>query len=140
MMDPILTARGWAGFDVRLIGGECLISEVEPRSPSDEAGLRPGYVLVSVSGEKTIAQIVANAPPLPPLQQRGPTSAQANQIRQRLYGEPGAQMTIAYRDANDEPRETTLSLGERGSPAEITPDLPPAHTELTVTRLEGGIG
>lgn len=137
-MDPILTAPGWVGFDVRLIEGECLITEVEPGSPADESGLRPGYTLESVSGE-SVAQIAADAPPVPPLHERGRRSTQTNQIRQRLYGEPGSQIQVTYRDANNEPHDTMLSLVERDSPSEIMPDLPSAYTELTVARLEGGV-
>jgi carboxyl-terminal processing protease len=137
-VDPILTAPGGAGFDVRLVGDDCLITAVEPGSPSDAAGLRAGYILDSVAGVDT-SRIIADAPPQPPLHERGRRSTRTNQIRQRLYGKPGAQLTVSYRDADDEPHETTLSLAERGSPSQIMPGLPPAYTEWTVTRLEGGI-
>jgi carboxyl-terminal processing protease len=138
-LDPILTSPGWAGFDVRLIGDVCVVTEVEPGSPADVAGLRPGFVLASVSGE-SVEEIVANVPPVPPVHERGRRSAQTNQVRERLYGEPQTELQVTYRDDGDEIQETTLSLVSRGSSSEITPELPPAYTELTVSRLEGGIG
>lgn len=138
-LDPILTSPGWAGFDVRLIGDDCVLTEVEPGSPADVAGFRPGFVLASVSGE-SVEEIVADAPPVPPQHERGRRSAQTNQVRERLYGEPQTELQVTYRDDGDEIEEATLVFASRGSSSEITPELPPAYTELTVSRLEGGIG
>ena len=60
-------------------------------------------------------------------------------MRRHLYGEPGAEITVTYRDTEDELRESTLSMADRGSAAEVMPGLS-GYLELEVARLEDGFG
>ena len=138
-VDPILTADGWAGVDIRLLGDECVITEVAPGSPADLAGLKPGYVVESVSGQ-SISQITDDAYPLPPLHERGRRSTLTNQIRQHLYGQAGTEITITYLDNHGNLEEKALSFVGRDPAYEVMPGLPPIYSELEVARLEDGYG
>lgn len=49
-LDPILSAEGSIGIDLRLLGEETVITAVEPESPGEQAGLRPGCVVQEMNG------------------------------------------------------------------------------------------
>lgn len=138
-LEPVLTAEGELGIDVRLLDGEWVITSVEPGSPAADAGMRAGCVLQSVAGE-SVSQIAASHPPLPPFHERGERSAQIMAVRAHLHGEPGAVTTIRYRDTADQPRQLELTFVRRESSSEIVPGVPRAYTSMEVDRLEGGIG
>ena len=58
--EPTVLAEGSTGMDVRLLDGEVVIISVEPGSPADKAGLRPGFVIQSIDGS-AIEQIASRA-------------------------------------------------------------------------------
>ncbi len=43
--EPAISAPGETGLSVRLLDGKAVTTVVTPRSPADEAGLRPGFVI-----------------------------------------------------------------------------------------------
>ncbi len=137
-IDPVLTAEGELGIEVRLLDGEWVVTVVEAGSPAARAGLRPGYLVDHIAGQR-VTDIVASSPILPPLHERGIRSSQILAVEERLYGEPGVVTTIGYRDATDEPQQVTLTFRHRGSSAELIPGFPPVFTTLEVDQLDGGI-
>jgi carboxyl-terminal processing protease len=137
-IDPVLTAEGELGIEVRLLDGEWVVTAVETGSPAAEAGLRPGYLVDSIAGQR-VTDIAASGFTLPPLHERGIRSSQILAVEQLLHGEPGAVTTVGYRDAADEPQQVTLTFRQRGSSAELIPGFPPVFTTLEVDQLDGGI-
>jgi carboxyl-terminal processing protease len=53
--DDVVT--GDLGLDVRLLGDELVVTQVEAESPADTAGIRPGWVLVAV-GDDSVTPIL----------------------------------------------------------------------------------
>ncbi len=137
-IDPTLTTEGELGIQVRRLDGEWVISAVHPDTPAAHAGLQPGYLLDSIDGQ-AVTDIAASAYPLPPLHEQGVRSGQILAVEEFLYGEPGADITLGYRDAADETRQTTLTFQHRGPSAELIPGFPPVFTTLKMMRLDGGV-
>jgi carboxyl-terminal processing protease len=96
---------GDVGLDARLIGDALVVIQVEPGSPADSAGIRPGWVVDAVDGD-SVAPVLAR---IREQKLRYPDgfliwSAMLN----RMGGEVGTPVTIALRDARDVPRERTV--------------------------------
>jgi C-terminal processing protease CtpA/Prc len=49
-IDPILSAEGSIGIDVRMIEDNAVITSVKSGSNGDQAGLRSGYIIKSIDG------------------------------------------------------------------------------------------
>ncbi len=49
-IDPILSAEGSIGIDVRMIEDNAVITSVKSGSVGDQAGLRSGYIIKSIDG------------------------------------------------------------------------------------------
>jgi carboxyl-terminal processing protease len=49
-IDPILSAEGSIGVEIRMIEGNAVITTVKSGSISDQAGLRSGYIIKSIDG------------------------------------------------------------------------------------------
>ncbi len=139
LIDPILTADGWLGLDIRLLDGEPVVTSVAPGSPAAEARIEPGAVIERIDGA-TVGEIVDAGHPLPPLHERGMRSAATMAIASHLYGDPGDIVTIASRDAEDQLTEVAVPLVQREGQLELAPGLPPAYTQLEINRLGDGIG
>jgi C-terminal peptidase prc len=64
-------------------------------------------------------------------------------VQSALYGEPGAAVTVGYRDGGDQPGQAALTFRQRESQelsTEMLPGVPPGFITMEVDRLEGGIG
>ena len=49
-IDPVLSAEGSIGIDVRMIEDNAVITSVKSGSVGDKAGLRSGYIIKSIDG------------------------------------------------------------------------------------------
>lgn len=135
-------SEGELGLDIRLLDEEWVITEVKPGSPAAAAGLQLGYLLETI-GAYNVEALVALAPTMPPRHERGIRSGMINIVRSLLYGEPGAAVTIGFRDGDDAPGEVTLTFRQRErlpGAEPMAPSVPAAFTTLEVNRLQGNIG
>lgn len=140
-LDPVTFATGSLGMDVRLLDGEAVVSQVVEGSPAGEAGLRPGFVVISADGwiQRDLA---ANSLKTPPDNEPNRRANAIKSMRNLLYGEAGAEVVVEYADAKGRPQRVTLKFAPRSDSAcaTIDPLLPPACAEIEVRRLDGGIG
>jgi carboxyl-terminal processing protease len=141
LIDPMTFAGGSLGADVRPIDGMAVVTDVVEGSPADEAGLRPGFVITSVGGW-TLEDLSAGSRSSPPYNERHERAAPVQDLRSRLYGDPGDEILLEFLDADDRLQRTSLTFAERPGLActELDPNTPPACAELEVRSLEGGIG
>jgi carboxyl-terminal processing protease len=104
---------GDVGLDVRLLGEELVVTQVEPDSPADSAGIDLGWVLVAVDGD-SIGRLLAG---IRARDLRYPDGfllwATTNR---RVDGAVGAPVTLKFRDRDDRPQERTLT--RRPAPSE----------------------
>jgi carboxyl-terminal processing protease len=140
-VEPSVLAEGSIGIDVRLLDGEAVITSVEPGSPADEAGLRPGLIIQRVDGS-TIEQIATEAIPgmEPPDNERHRTEAITSGILGRIYGSPGTDVTVVYLDERGRQLQSSMERKSRPGKTASGPGLPPSFLEFESRRLDGGIG
>jgi carboxyl-terminal processing protease len=134
--DP--TWGGGVGLTARLVEGRVTITHVEPRSPADEAGLRPGFVLTRV-GETNVADVERRAsedagrPVYAMLRARRAVAAP-------LLGMPGSAVDVAYLDADGAPHTATLVREQIvGKPLKFG-EMPTIIARVEAKRLEDGVG
>ena len=46
-LDPVVSAPGTVGFDIRMIDNQIVVTDVLPGLPAEKAGIRPGLLLFS---------------------------------------------------------------------------------------------
>jgi carboxyl-terminal processing protease len=141
-VEPVVSAEGTTGLDIRLLGGEAVITRVESGSSAEKAGLQPGFVLQSIDGI-AIEQIIAEAETAlpPPYNDRGRIEGLTRAILGRVYGTADTSVTIAYLDELSKPHEASLTRIRRERPAVMEgASLPPFFLEFEANRLEQDIG
>ncbi|MDH3190977.1 MAG: S41 family peptidase [Acidimicrobiia bacterium] len=138
-LDPALTTRGELGIDVRLLDDEWVITHVAPGSAAADAGLLPGFALVSVDGTD-MDEIADSGPPMPPRHDRGVRSSKILAVEGSLSAEPGVETTLGYYDAEDVLAHVTLTFREKTSKAQIDPNVPAFYPTIETSRLAGGLG
>jgi carboxyl-terminal processing protease len=140
-MDPMTFATGKLGLDVRPLDGAAVITEVALGFSAEQAGLRPGYVIVSVDGY-TLEDIAASNLKTPPDNERNRRAGQVQGMRALLFGESGKEVVIEYLDANNQLQRATLQFARRDASecAQIDPSLPPACAEFEMKHLTNGVG
>ena len=97
-LEPILSAEGSTGIDVRLLDGDAVITSVQPGSPGEQAGLRPGLVVQSLNG-KTVEQWASEVWRIPPLHERNERKRVTSKLQEQLYGPLDTTLTLVYLDA-----------------------------------------
>jgi carboxyl-terminal processing protease len=107
------TGTGDVGLDIRLVGDELTVTSVEDGGPAHAAGIRPGWVLMTV-GRDSVAAILRR------LREEKLRYADGfylwATVQRRLGGAVGSSVTVTTRDADDRPRE--LTLVRRPAPSE----------------------
>jgi carboxyl-terminal processing protease len=130
--------RGSAGTDVRVLGGQAVVTRVDKGSAAERAGLRTGHVILKVD-KHDITQAIAriNASDMSEGYKRVYMRAAALGA---LDGPSGARRVVAYLDGRDRRREATLTLPpsaeEMSEPVGLFPGVPTRFE----TRRFGDVG
>jgi C-terminal peptidase prc len=137
-IDPVLSAEGSIGVDIRLIDGEAVITSVEPGSPGAEAGLRPGIIIHSIDGN-TVEKISEETRLIPPLHDRNRRKRVTGAIRDLIYGPPDTNVSVVYLDEQGETHEEPIALANREGRVVLDETLPPLFIEFEAQRLDNDI-
>jgi len=138
-LEPVASAEASLGVSLRLLGGEAVITSVEPGSPGDHMGLRPGFVVEEING-KTLARLEAEVERIPPLNERNERKRVTGKVLEQLYGKTGEAVSLVYRNAAGERREAAGRLRPRPGRQELPDErLPPFYVEFETRKL-GEIG
>jgi carboxyl-terminal processing protease len=129
---------GETGMVVQLVEGEAVITRIEPDSPADKAGLRPGFVLTHIENrpvKKIIETVRARKPSV--VRERLYTMLA---LEARLSGMPGSALTLRFRDGENKTR--IVKLTRRAAKGEITQfgEMPAVRVFVESRRLEDNIG
>lgn len=103
---------GSTGIDVRVLNGQAVVTGVDPGSPAERAGVKPGWQVVSVNGT-ALGPLIAKLTSDPAIHELALERAVAG----RLTGPAGASKSIVFLDAGDRINPLSLPLSAaRGVP------------------------
>lgn len=108
-------SNGEVGLDFRLIGGQMVVTRLDPDGPAAKAGVRPGWIVEEIAGEPVttiLRELPENLAPrqVPFLSWRLMSS--------RLSGRPGSRVTLRCRNGPGE--LIRLDLERQPEPGEAT--------------------
>jgi carboxyl-terminal processing protease len=140
-VEPVVWGKGEIGLDVRLLDDQVVITRVEANSPSEKAGLKPGFVVQSIEGIP-VEQILAEEDELlsPPHTDAGRIDILTRRLLGMIYGDPGTCVNLAYLDGMDDLHEGCIERIQRPREGYMGGVFPPAYLEFESGRLESGIG
>lgn len=124
---PSRDRRGDIGLDVRVVGGQVLVSEVEPDRPAAKAGVKTGWIVRSI-GETTVESMMSKVPE----RSRGLRSSYLIRggVVSRLRGAPGQPVKVGFEDG--EGKAVDLEIARDRAPGELAGlgNLPPMNVRL----------
>lgn len=135
--DPV-AGEGTTGLDLRILGGRAVVVSVDPGSPAESLGVRPGWVVLR-AGKHELEPAIARIGQ----QFEGKTTRDlvtATAITSRLQGRIGGEVELVLLDGND--REVKLRLplvAPRGTRTQFG-NLPPLYARCEVRELADGVG
>jgi C-terminal peptidase prc len=138
-LEPILSAEGSIGMDIRLLDGDAVIMSCRPGSPASQAGLRPGFVVQRVNG-KTVEQWAGEVWPIPPLHERNERKRVTAKLQEQFYGPLDTTVELVYLDAHGESHETVIQRAKRDGKVVLGAEFPPFYVEFESRRLDEEIG
>ena len=128
------------GLDLRIIDRAAVVTRVEPGSPAERAGLRPGYVLRSIDGwpvRTLIAWLREESLTQPGLKHMLAASIVLNY----LNGAPGSEVCLRFADARGVVRHADVQRAKlRGEMSPGFHAFPPQFVEFESRRLRDGAG
>jgi carboxyl-terminal processing protease len=130
--------RGDAGFDVRVLDGQFVVTGVAAGGPAAKAGVRPGWVLKSVNREP-MAKLLKSLP-------RQGVNEKVSALMawragaERLRGRVGSSVRLELLDGDD--RDVKVELKRRPEPGEVVKfgNLPPLPADLETERVQTEAG
>jgi carboxyl-terminal processing protease len=128
------------GLDLRIVGGQAVVTRVEPGLPAERAGLRAGFVLRSIDGEtlRSILNLLRFEALLDP--STGHQRA-ARIVVGYLNGPPGSNVRVSYLDGANRLRRAVLRRERlRGEMSPPLQNMPPEFVEFEARRLRRQVG
>jgi carboxyl-terminal processing protease len=157
-IDPVLSAEGSIGIDVRMIKDNAVITSVKSGSVGDQAGLRSGYIIKSIdgidiekmTGLKHIDDIkVQDIEKMrtrglkiltPPYNERNRKRDITNAILNKIYGPADTLASIEYVDEKGDSCLKKIVKAQREGKMQFDDALPPFFVEFESKLLENNIG
>ena len=158
-IDPILSAEGSIGVEIRMIEGNAVITTVKSGSISDQAGLRSGYIIKSIDGIdiekitdlKHIDDIkvqdiekrkMLKGPKIltPPYNESNRKRNITCAILEKIYGPPDTLVSIEYVDEKGYSYLKKVVRAHRKGRMKFDDELPPFFVEFESKFLENNIG
>lgn len=128
---------GNPGFDVRLVGRDFLVTEVDAVGGGAAAGVRPGWKVASIGGVP-ISTLIGS---LPGSLEPGLLQVEAWRLAQtRLRGPSGSKVHVSFVDGSDRPVQMAVGrLQEAGQPVTVG-NLPTMFVRLEASRARTPAG
>ena len=157
-IDPILSAEGSIGIDVRMIEDNAVITSVKSGSVGDQAGLQSGYIIKSIDGidiEKItdLKQIddikvqdieekrsIFPKILIPPYNERNRKRNITGAILEKIYGPADTLVSIEYVDEKVDSFLKKIVRAQRKGKIKFDDELPPFFVEFESKLLENNIG
>lgn len=129
---------GTMGIDLRAIDGKALVTSVEEDSTAAAAGVKPGWEVVKIDGDR-IAPLIRKAREA----FEGKTMAPLVMSRtaaQRLDGKVGAKKKVRFRDGQGRKKVLEIELVAHEGKKYRLGNFPASYIWIKSERLEGDIG
>ena len=157
-IDPILSAAGSIGIDVRVIEDNAVITSVKPYSTGAQAGLRPGYIIKRIDGvdieQITDLKFIGDIERqdinkkglkdlkvlVPPYNERNRIKNITSAILKKIYGPPDTLVSIEYVDEKGDSFLKKIVREQRKGKMQFNDVMPPFFVEFESKRLENNIG
>lgn len=122
-----MSGDGVAGLDLRIVEGRTVVTSVTPDGPADRAGVRPGWVIVSVDGDKTDELVEGLTDSVG---ERAANLYAWQTVRSRLDGAPGSEVEVEL--LNDRNRRVRVTLERTEDEGQVVKfgNLPPTRIRL----------
>lgn len=123
---------GSPGIDLRALDGEAVVTEVDPGSPAERAGVKPGWTITNVNGGDLTAGIrtLAADPTIPEI-------TLTHSLLARLSGPIGGKISVTFLDGRRTPVALQLGLAApRGEPSSFG-NLPETYVWFESKHLDG---
>jgi carboxyl-terminal processing protease len=117
---------GDPGFDVRLIGSELLVTQVDPNGGAAAAGIRPGWRLLSLDG-MPVAELLSRLPETMPDRLRNVEIWRM--VETRVRGPQGSLVPLMFDDGKRDVGVAVERRAETGQPATVG-NLPTMHVRV----------
>lgn len=133
--------NGVTGLTALLIGGQAVITQVEPKSGAAEAGLKPGFTLVSIDG-KPLASLLKRIHDRKPALREGEERVQVWALTRNLLAGPADKKAVITVRATPDAPETNFEVMRHIPTGQILRfgALPPIPSEVESKTLSNGIG
>lgn len=121
---------GTTGIDLRVLDGKAVVTDLDPNSSAEKAGVKRGWIVISANG-KPLAPVVAKLKADPEIHELALERA----VRSRITGSSGSTIKLVFLDAANHEVVRDLALGsERGQPARFG-NLPTMHVYFESKKL-----
>ena len=158
LIEPVLSAEGSIGIQVRMVDDNAVISSVTPESPSAQAGLQAGYIIKSINGNKiedsTAIKYIDECDfsdiekqkrrhlkiLMPPYNERNRKCTITSAILEKINGPPDTTISISYIDGNANTHEKKIVRTKHKGRIVIDDAMPPVFVEFNAERLANNIG
>ncbi len=116
--------------DLRVLDGKAVVTDLDPNSSAEKAGVKRGWIVISANG-KPLAPVVAKLKADPEIHELALERA----VRSRITGSSGSTIKLVFLDAANHEVVRDLALGsERGQPARFG-NLPTMHVYFESKKL-----
>ena len=122
---------GVTGIDLRILDGQAIVTSVDPGSPADKSGVRPGWQVLR-SGGKELKSIIDQARSNPAIHELQLTRA----VAARLTGPIGGTVEAAFLDGAGKTIDLNLSLTQPRGTLSAFGNLPAQRVWFENKKLE----
>lgn len=130
-------SEGRPGFDLRVFGGQALVTSVEPGSPAAMAGVKPGWRIDRIAGQP-VAPLIARVT-------KGYEDSTLLELRLqrsllgRLERAAGESVDVVFADEHDQTRKIAVrNVAPVGRPSKLG-NLPTMYVNIEDRELPGGV-
>ncbi|HLW75868.1 MAG TPA: S41 family peptidase, partial [Bryobacteraceae bacterium] len=120
--DPELKGEGEPGLDLRVLENHAIVTRLDPGSPAEAAGIKPGWQITKVDGKDLdpVIKKLKSAPDLPEL-------LLERAVMSKLTGRIGNKVKVTLRDGANKERTIELTLAPPRGQAAKFGNLPAEH-------------
>jgi len=139
-LDPVVSAPGTVGFDIRIINNQIVVTDVLPGMPAEASGIRPGFIIQEIDDHpmEIADQLVTIW--IPPFNERSHRARITSAIQTLLFGEVGENVKVSFLDENDHSQEVTLTRVERHEQPITGEGFPTLYAGYEYKTILDGIG